>query len=318
MNRPPSLGLAELKAPARVLVMALSLMALASPASATFHLWQISEVFSNADGTIQFVELQTADGGQEFVSGQLLTSTSGQTQNVFAFPSNLPGDSAGKSFLIGTTGFAALRTVVPDYIVPDGFLFPTNGSVNFAGVDSVAWTSLPTNGTSSIDRTVTVQVNSPKNFAGATTSLTLGSQGNSNLGALETPAGGLVESGIGVISGWHCSAQDVSITIDDTVLLGLAGSGTLRYDTAPVCGISTTGFSLLYNWNNLDPGSHVVKMFADGELFATKIVSTIQSAGARFARGLAKTSVLSDFPTPGSSTTIQWREETQSFVIISR
>ena len=31
---------------------------------ASFHLWRIAELYSNADGTVQFLELSTDTGGQ--------------------------------------------------------------------------------------------------------------------------------------------------------------------------------------------------------------------------------------------------------------
>src|SRR3954468_6647607 len=89
----------------------------ALPASATFHLWRMSELYSNADGTVQFLELSTSAGGQQFLGGHNLTSTSGGTTHTFNF-SNLPGDTANKTFLVGTTGFAALGIVTPDFVVP--------------------------------------------------------------------------------------------------------------------------------------------------------------------------------------------------------
>lgn len=150
---------------------AIVLLAWAASASATFHLWQIREIYSNADGTIQFVELATTAAGQEFIDGQTLRSSQGATTHAFVFPSDLPGDSAGRSFLIGTDGFAALGLVTPDYVVQNGFLFTTNGNVDFAGVDSVSWGALPVDGVMSINHSGAMAINSPRNFAGATGSV---------------------------------------------------------------------------------------------------------------------------------------------------
>lgn len=144
------------------------LAAICSSANATFHLWAISEIYSNADGSVQFVELATSFGNQQFITGHAITSTQGATTRSFTFPSDLAGDSTNKTFLIGTAGFAALGVVTPDYVVPNGFLFTSNGVVNFAGVDSVSYAALPTDGIFSIDRNGVPGVNSPRNFAGAT------------------------------------------------------------------------------------------------------------------------------------------------------
>jgi len=159
---------------------AIALVVSASAAHATFHLWTLSEVYSNADGTIQFIELRTSPGGQQFLTGHEITSSQGTSSRSFIFPSDLPGDTAGRTFLIGTTGFAALGLVTPDYIVPNGFLFTTNGSINFAGVDSVSWTALPVNGVTSIDRSGATAINSPENFAGATASVPASSGGQAS------------------------------------------------------------------------------------------------------------------------------------------
>ncbi len=150
---------------------AIVLLVSAGTARASFHLWQLNEIYSNADGTVQFIELIALAGGQQFLTGHTITSSQGATTHSFTFPLDLPGDTAGRTFLVGTAGFAALGLVTPDYTVPNGFLFTTNGSVNFAGVDSVSWTALPVDGVMSIDRFGAMAINSPKNFAGATGSV---------------------------------------------------------------------------------------------------------------------------------------------------
>ena len=153
---------------------AVALVVSAGSARATFHLWQLNEIYSNSDGTVQFIELITGSSDQQFLSGYTITSSQGTTTQVFAFPSDLPGNTFTKTFLIGTTGFAALGLVTPDYIVPNGFLFTTNGSVNFAGVGSVSWIALPVDGVNSIDRFGGTATNSPKNFAGQTATISAG------------------------------------------------------------------------------------------------------------------------------------------------
>ena len=61
-------------------------------AHATFHTYVINEIYSNADGTVQFVELREALGesGQNFFAGIRLVSSSGTSQQTFTFPGNLP------------------------------------------------------------------------------------------------------------------------------------------------------------------------------------------------------------------------------------
>lgn len=140
----------------------------AQSASAIFHLWQLNEFYSNASGTVQYIELSTFAGGQEFLLGHSISASQGASVHTFNFPTDLPGDTTNHKFLIGTQGFANLGIVTPDYIVPNGFLFLTNGSVNFAGVDGVTYGALPTDGVNAMNRDGTSTVNTPTNFAGAT------------------------------------------------------------------------------------------------------------------------------------------------------
>src|SRR6476661_2741566 len=77
-------------------------------------------------------------------------------------------------------------------------------------------------------------------------------------GALETPAQGSFQSGIGVIRGWVCTATQVEIAFDERGSLP-AVYGERREDTRPSCGDSNNGFSLQFNWNDLGEGSHTVR-----------------------------------------------------------
>ena len=167
-------------------------------AQASFHLWRITEIYSNADGSVQFIELTALAGGQQFIAGHSITSTQpGAQGRTFTFPSNLPGDSATmsedgggyygggyteyKSFLIGTQGFAALNVVRPDYTVSNGFLFTSNGTINFGEAsDIVSYASLPTTGGLSINASGSSALNSPKNFSGDTGSISATAPGPLN------------------------------------------------------------------------------------------------------------------------------------------
>ncbi|MFO1352207.1 MAG: hypothetical protein U1F68_16605 [Gammaproteobacteria bacterium] len=144
-------------------------MALPNPAPATFHTWRINELYSNADGTVQFIEFHEASGfnGQHLLAGHSLNSIQGGATKTFQFPNNLPNSlTAGRFFLVATQGFADLGIVTPNYIVPAGFLFTDGGTLNFDIVDSVPYTTLPADGVSSVDRNGATAVNSPTNYAG--------------------------------------------------------------------------------------------------------------------------------------------------------
>lgn len=138
----------------------------------SFHLYRINELYSNADGTIQFIELSNGPtNGEGFWAGQNIKVTQGGTTHTYNFVANLPSTSAtaNTTVLIATQGFADLGIATPNFIVPSGFLFTSGGgTVNFAGVDSVSYSSLPLDGVHAVDRSGTMQVNTPRNFAGTT------------------------------------------------------------------------------------------------------------------------------------------------------
>ena len=77
--------------------------------------------------------------------------------------------SSTKSLLLGTQGFADLAVVTPDFIIPDGFLFTTNGRVDWSSgptYDSVLYAALPTDGQNALFRGGAMAMNSPLNFDG--------------------------------------------------------------------------------------------------------------------------------------------------------
>jgi hypothetical protein len=133
-------------------------------------------------------------------------------------------------------------------------------------------------------------------------------------GALENPVSGGTESGIGVISGWHCTAKEITATIDAKDF-GKAGMGTGRGDAASICGRFDSGYSLLFNYNQLTPGSHTLHLYADGQLLESRQFNTVQSGGAEFVTGLSKSVTIPDFPAPGKTSSLQWSQAKQSFVI---
>ena len=140
-----------------------------------FHAYKLNELYSNADGTVQFIELVNTGGDREsFWSGQQITVTQGGVTHSFVFTVNLPStNTAGTSVLIATQAFADLGLVRPDYIVPANFLFTSGAAtVNFAGVNTLSYTSLPLDGLGSLNRDLNTATNSPRNFAGATGSVT--------------------------------------------------------------------------------------------------------------------------------------------------
>ena len=138
---------------------------------------------------------------------------------------------------------------------------------------------------------------------------------------LENPQPGSFQSGIGVISGWVCEAEEITIEFENgmtgEVSSTTAGYGTSRDDTMEACGDANNGFSLLFNWNLLGAGMHTVRTLADGEEFAnvTFTVSTLGLEATEFATGLSGEFMLDGFPGAGQETTVEWEQSLQNFVI---
>jgi hypothetical protein len=148
--------------------LALFLALAAGAASASFHLVTMNELYSNADGSVQFLEMTALAPSQQFFSGHSLRVTQGGATHNFTVSGNLPGDTSGRRILFGTQGFADLGIVQPDFIVPNGFFFAGSGTVSWGpGADVWNYANLPTDGQSSLNRNGSTGVNSPQNFAGA-------------------------------------------------------------------------------------------------------------------------------------------------------
>ena len=158
--------------------LAVFLLALgAMPAKAEFHLFRIDQVYSNADGKVQYVVMRESTGsnGEYFWAGvQLETTNAAGIKQQFRFPSNLPSAAtASRSVLIATGGFAALSLVTPDYTIPDGFIPTGGGKLDYAnGIDQIMLPALPTDGVTAVDRNGHPVSATPKNFAGATATIT--------------------------------------------------------------------------------------------------------------------------------------------------
>ena len=132
-------------------------------------------------------------------------------------------------------------------------------------------------------------------------------------GTLENPSPGSFQSGIGLFSGWVCDAQKVEIEINARLTLK-AGYGTIRSDTAGVCGDTNNGFGLLFNWNLLGDGTHTVRALADGREFG-RAGFTVTRLGTEFLTGVSGTYRLPNFPEQGMDVIVEWQQASQNFVI---
>jgi hypothetical protein len=140
------------------------------------HTWDVNEVFSNADGTVQFVELREANGtpGEVNLAGRPVTSDALGT--TFVIPSNVAPPSTNKHLLLATAAFAALPGApTPDHIIPAGsvpFFSISGDTVRYNPYDAFVFPAVPTDGINSRNRTGTaVRPNSPTNYAGQTGSV---------------------------------------------------------------------------------------------------------------------------------------------------
>ena len=173
---------------------ACALVAPAAPVRGAFHFWEMKEIFTSADGTVQFVEFFTTFSGQEFLSGHTLTANSDGVIKTFTFPAAIPvvfpNTTANKHFIVATDGFGALAGgVTPDYSpLPSNFFDPDATTItfqfaNFYDTLVVSGASIPKDGVNSLTDSntsqggpdnMTVTLNSPTNFAGAAGSVNVG------------------------------------------------------------------------------------------------------------------------------------------------
>jgi hypothetical protein len=147
---------------------------LVAAAASAFQTFQIDEIYSTADGAVQYVVLRETAGmnNQDDLAGHSLAVTSGGVTKTFVFPSNLPNSStANTRVLIATQDFASLGLVAPDYVIPAQFLPVFGGTLNYAGVDQIAFGVLPVDGIMAASRSGAPTPNFATNFAGTSASV---------------------------------------------------------------------------------------------------------------------------------------------------
>ena len=82
----------------RLRIALLLLALLPAVAHATSHTWRIETLYSNADGSVQYVVLRESQGltAQRLLAGKALTSTHAGVSKTFTFPVNLPSDATAE------------------------------------------------------------------------------------------------------------------------------------------------------------------------------------------------------------------------------
>ena len=167
------------------------LCALAAPSAlAGSHLWRIHEVFSSADGSVQFIEMEECCGAdnETYLGGKWILSDT--TGSQFIFPGNLPCSNctANRHLLLATAAFAALPDApTPDYTITENFFDLNADTLTYwmygAATFPFGLGDLPIDGTHALVcldgggggcTTTATEVNSPTNFAGETGSVEVG------------------------------------------------------------------------------------------------------------------------------------------------
>lgn len=168
-----------------IVLAGIAMLAIAGLARATYHTYEIVELYSNADGTVQFVLLHEYSGlnGQDLLAGHTLTVTHAGRTKVYTFPYNLPStNTANRYVLVATQGYVDLETKVSqfgqvpaDYIIPNQFLPTDGGTIAYADVDQVTFGALPTDGSLALYTPFSgnnyTDTNAARNFSGAAATL---------------------------------------------------------------------------------------------------------------------------------------------------
>ncbi len=125
----------------------------AGPALGAYH---IEELFSNADGTLQFVQL--ADVDRDMLAGMKLTTNDGSATKTYTFPAapHNPLPARTGYVLIVSQSLAHETSSLPltvaqwDYVMPDGFIPRNGGSITLEGIERWDFARVPTDGFSAL------------------------------------------------------------------------------------------------------------------------------------------------------------------------
>jgi hypothetical protein len=146
-------------------------------ASALPGTFLIDQIFSNADGTVQFIVVRDSgshdcDAGEQHWLGQRLVAGGPAGPVVYLFPGDLPTcHTSGRRILIATQEFADLGLVTPDFVIPNGFLQMPSGTVSLDDVGSLSYGALPGDGVTALDGNANPVPNAATNLAGQTASV---------------------------------------------------------------------------------------------------------------------------------------------------
>ena len=134
---------------------------------------------------------------------------------------------------------------------------------------------------------------------------------------LENPGNGSFYSGIGVISGWKCTANGpLTVRFNGGAPLALAyGNERADVRNAGACPSADVGFVSIMNWGNLGDGTHTAVAYDNGVEFARSTFE-VATTGEPFVRGAEGECRVEDFPAPGESMRFAWNEATQHLEMV--
>jgi len=136
-------------------------------------------------------------------------------------------------------------------------------------------------------------------------------------GRLEVPAVDSAQSGISVISGWHCNAKKIEISIDGGARIA-AAYGTARNDTQGVCGDTNNGWSLLYYYAHFGTGWHTAEAYADGVMFGSNRFYVNDFTDGNFLTGASGVTTVKNVLPNGNELVLQWQQAQQGFSVVNR
>jgi hypothetical protein len=210
------------------------ILAAAIPAHAFYDQWVVNEIYSNADGSVQFIELRAVAGSQHEVSGvRLKISDTIGTTHLFTFTNDLPSSSTfQRTMLLATPAFASQPgAVTPDFIIEPNFLLIPEGTIEYPEgepFDVATYSNLPTDGIASLVRSPNNQLvlnatNSPRNFAGQTGSIRPGLR---LLAPTAVPAGFVFSFNTSTGKTYSIEASDAIMPTNWQNLFSLPGTGS--------------------------------------------------------------------------------------------
>ena len=142
---------------------------------------------------------------------------------------------------------------------------------------------------------------------------------DSTRSTIEMP--GKAMSGVNGVSGWKCPQYGaLTVSFDGGSPIELVGN-LPRLDTAATCGNGgNNGFLIPYNYARLGSGRHTA-VFRDAGVRFAKVEFSVETLGGQmepFARGLQREVQVHDFPRPGETTTLEWSQSLQGFILTNR